>query len=135
MADGYETGSLGLEDDLRPAQLNPDFGASDERAASFAPGQPSYEPQTQDLGLGLAGNGGMDDQAFTGSTAGVGPDAGLGLATPGSASPIGRQQSDIEYLQSLPTMAKIGLMLQSFSAGVAGKANPIDQVLQIIINC
>src|SRR3990167_5756816 len=114
MSDGYETGSLGLEDDLRPAQLNPDFGASDERAASFAPGQPSYEPQTQDIGLGLAGNGGMDDQAFTGSTAGVGPDAGLGLATPTSGSPIGRTETDIEYLRNLPTQQKIGLMLQAF---------------------
>ncbi|MEK7180631.1 MAG: hypothetical protein AAB706_04095, partial [Patescibacteria group bacterium] len=48
----------------------------------------------------------------------------LNLASPPPA------QSEQEYLQSLPTMTKIGLALQSFSAGIAGRPNPIDELLK-----
>ena len=39
-------------------------------------------------------------------------------------------QSDQEYLQSLPTMQKVGLALQAFSAGVAGRPSPVDALLR-----
>ena len=51
--------------------------------------------------------------------------AGLNLATPQPKPTL----SDQEYLQGLPTMQKIGLALQAFSAGVAGRASPINQLL------
>ena len=77
---------------------------------------------------------------------------GLGLADPTagigdtSALPIGRSapqsrslgldpsvsarpQSDQDYLRSLSAGEKIGLMMQEFSAGVAGRASPIDNLL------
>lgn len=40
------------------------------------------------------------------------------------------EQSEQEYLQSLPTMQKIGLALQSFSAGVAGRPSPVAALLK-----
>ncbi len=52
----------------------------------------------------------------------------LGLAGP--AMPAMRPQSDQDYLSNLPTAEKIGLMMQEFSAGVAGRPSPIDQVLK-----
>ena len=54
----------------------------------------------------------------------------FGMPNLGFAAPEPRTLSDREYLQSLPTMEKIGLMLQSFSAGVAGRESPIDKVLK-----
>ena len=103
--------------------------------------------ERNDLGLGLASAPGtvmLDGNTFGGSADSGGFDqggmptlsnqpapfdagtggAGLGL------SGGGRTQSDQEYLQSLPPMQKIGLALQSFSAGVAGRASPIDELLK-----
>ena len=50
----------------------------------------------------------------------------LGFAAP----PESRTQSDKDYLQNLPTMQKIGLMLQSYSAGVEGRGSPVDELLK-----
>ena len=38
-------------------------------------------------------------------------------------------RSDKEYLDSLSTMAKTGLLMQAFSAGYAGRPDPIDELL------
>lgn len=48
----------------------------------------------------------------------------LNLASPPPA------QSEQQYLQSLPMMQKIGLALQAFSAGVAGRPSPINELLK-----
>lgn len=52
------------------------------------------------------------------------------LAAAGPEPVCGRAWSDQEYLQSLPTIEKIGLALQAFSAGVAGRESPIDKRLR-----
>ena len=49
---------------------------------------------------------------------------GLALAAPKPSL------SDQEYLDNLPTREKIGLALQAFSAGVAGRESPIDKLLK-----
>lgn len=54
------------------------------------------------------------------------PTSGLGLADYKSA----RGNDDAEYLKSLPTAQKIGLLLQSYQAGVEGRPNPFQQVLE-----
>ena len=38
-------------------------------------------------------------------------------------------QSDKEYLASLPTMEKTGLLMQAFAAGYDGRPDPIDELL------
>jgi hypothetical protein len=38
-------------------------------------------------------------------------------------------RADKEYLASLPTMEKTGLLMQAFSAGYAGRPDPIDELL------
>src|SRR3990167_5137980 len=50
----------------------------------------------------------------------------LGFAAP----PPSRTQTDKDYLQNLPLMQKIGLMLQSYSAGVEGRGSPVDELLK-----
>lgn len=57
--------------------------------------------------------------------------AGLSFKTPSLnlASPP-PAQSEQEYLQNLPTMQKIGLALQAFSAGVAGRPSPVTELLK-----
>ena len=102
--------------------------------------------ERNDLGLGLASAPGtvmLDGNTFGGSADSGGFDQG-GMPTlsnqpapfdagTGSAglglSGGGRTQSDQEYLQSLPPMQKIGLALQAFSAGVAGRPSPIEGLL------
>ena len=82
-------------------------------------------------GVGDAGGfdqGGMPSpspSSFDMNRLNLSPDvqAGLGMAAP-------RTQSDQDYLQSLPVSQKIGLALQAFSAGVAGRENPIDSLLK-----
>lgn len=53
----------------------------------------------------------------------------LSLAPPSGPPVADRMQSDRDYLQSLPTMEKIGLALQSFKSGMDGTASPIDTLL------
>jgi hypothetical protein len=54
------------------------------------------------------------------------PSSGLGMADFKSA----RSSDDRAYLESLPMAEKIGLVLQSFGAGVQGQPNPIDAMLE-----
>src|SRR3990167_475680 len=95
-----------------------------------------------ELGLGISGTSDASiAMPSLGGDAGVAEQIGFTPASSGMvfpsplpslniSTPVQRTQSDQEYLQSLPTTAKIGLMLQSFSAGVAGRESPIDRVLK-----
>lgn len=67
----------------------------------------------------------LSTQAPSAPVAAPAKSSGLGLADFKSA----RSTDDQEYLKNLPTAQKIGLMLQSFSAGVNGGGNPIDALL------
>ena len=51
-------------------------------------------------------------------------------AIAGREPDCGRPWSDQEFLQSLSTGEKIGLALQAFGAGTAGRESPIDQLLR-----
>src|SRR3972149_6732105 len=89
-----------------------------------------------ELGLGISGTSDASiAMPSPGGEAGVAEQIGFTPASSGMvfpsplpslniSTPVQRSQSDQEYLQSLPTTAKIGLMLQSFSAGGAGRASP-----------
>ena len=61
--------------------------------------------------LGLTGGGGT---------------SGLGLADYKRA----RSEDELAYLQNLPTMQKVGLVLESFGAAVNGQQNPVDRLLE-----
>jgi len=74
-------------------------------------------PIMEDVGLGVPAQPELRPQ-------------GLDQAAPlGFAGPAARTQSDRDFLDSLPTGAKIGLALQSFAAGYEGRPNPIDTLL------
>ena len=106
--------SLGFADEQQFPDIQPVGTPSD--------GLPPEAP-----GLGLAD-----------ATAGIGDMSALpiGRAAPQSRS-LGleprvsaRPQSDQDYLRSLSAGEKIGLMMQEFSAGVSGRASPIDNLLK-----
>ena len=106
--------SLGFADEQQYPDIQP-IGAPSDGLPTEAPGLDLADP-----------------------TAGIGDTSALpiGRAAPQSRS-LGldpsvsaRPQSDQDYLRSLSTGEKIGLMMQEFSAGVAGRPSPIDQVLR-----
>lgn len=100
-----------------------------------AQGQPSdFAAPMAPAGPGISGGdpmGNMSEGAAPGPSAlntpaaPSGTTSGLGLADYKKK----RHADDTEYLESLPTAQKIGLLLQSFSAGVRGDASPIDTLL------
>lgn len=81
-----------------------------------------------EFGLNLGGDPSLASapgtQMMSGPELGTTAMPSLNLAQPPPS------QSDQEYLQSLPTMQKIGLALQAFSAGVAGRPSPVNELLQ-----
>jgi hypothetical protein len=52
------------------------------------------------------------------------PSSGLGLAAP---APMPSPETE---LQAMPTMGKVGLALQSFGAGMQGRPDPVNQIIQ-----
>ena len=108
--------------DLSPGLSGTD-GTSMEYPAVSAPAATDFGPSS----------GGVDESGFMGM--GIGSQASpssFNLATAGLniEKPRTRAQEEQDYLQKLPTLQKIGLALEAFSAGVAGRENPVDKLLK-----
>ncbi len=107
--------------------------AFDDTADDFSPGLSSGTPETSLALPPVSGDGDLGGPMADGSQGDFSmPSTGFNLASAGLnlAKPRTRSQDDIDYLQNLPTGQKIGLALQAFSAGVAGKDDPIDKLLK-----
>jgi len=105
---------------------NLSLGFDEQQLPDILPvGSPSdgLPPEAPSLGLTDVTAGIGDTSALP-----VAQPRSLGLGTTGGMS--GRPQSDQDYLRSLSAGEKIGLMMQEFSAGVAGRASPIDTLLK-----
>jgi hypothetical protein len=59
------------------------------------------------------------------------PPPAASSGTLGLPEPKSRTDEDREYIDGMPLMKKIGLLLQSYQAGVEGRPNPFEQELQV----
>ena len=109
---GYADG--GFVDDEEPLPMSVSPGLAP------LPAEPAYS----DPGL-ITEPPGTDPAGFAPVPAPRTPTSGAGLADFKAA----RNDDDREYLRSLPTAQKVGLLLESFGAAVNGQANPIDRLI------
>lgn len=108
--------SLGLD----PNELQPIVPPGDVGTGMSSLGMPDTQTQPFE---GLSAESANQNAALALSP------RSLNLTPPSGTAVADRTQADRDYLQSLPTMEKIGLAMQSFKAGFDGTASPIDTLL------